>query len=354
MGLFPSYNATPIQYQIDDPPIEPKQKRYKSNDATIEKLGVLLSGNPQGMLIYRDGLSGWLNSFLKDGRENDRQFYLEGWNGKQSFDSDRISREIPHIEALCISILGGIQPGLIEPLVYGTIKGKTGDDGFIQRFQIMVWPEMKPDWEISQDTDVAAWEPYMSQIFEVLDGLDFIDGQPALLSFDWEAQPIFDDWHASLEMKLRKGDLPPHLQAHFAKYKKLLPALCLIFEHLEAILRNQTPNEVSKKNLENALIWLKYFESHVHRVYGGAANAVPQAANALIARIQSGIIKVPFTIREIYHGHHWKGLSNADEVKEVLEFLIEKNYVCEMSIEKRSRRTVIKYWVHPQILGAEP
>jgi hypothetical protein len=127
----------------------------------------------------------------------------------------------------------------------------------------------------------------------------------------------------------------------------------LILEHIEATLRNQIPNEVSKETLEKSLIWLKYFESHPHRVYGGATNAVPQAANALIARVQSGIIKVPFTIREIYHGRHWKGLSNADEVKEVLEFLVEKNYVCEMPIEKRNRRTATKYWVHPQILAAE-
>lgn len=337
----------PIDDHISDPPKEPKQKRYKSNDATIEKLGVLLSDNPQGMLIYRDELSGWFDSFLKNGRENDRQFYLEGWNGNQPFDSDRIGREIPHIDALCISILGGIQPGLIEPLVYGAIKGKTGDDGFIQRFQVMVWPEMKLDWEISKDTDVTFWEPYISQIFEILDGLDFTDGQPVVLSFNREAQQVFDAWHASLEMKLRKGELPPHLQAHFAKYKKLLPALCLILEHIDAALRNQVPNEISKETIEKALIWLQYFESHAYRIYGSAANAVPQAASNLISRIQSGVIKIPFTAREIYHGRHWTGLSNATEVKEVLEFLIEKNYVCETH-----GKTKTQYWVHPQILEA--
>lgn len=50
------------------------------------------------------------------------------------FDSDRIGRESTHIEAVCISILGGIQPGPIAQYVNSAIKGGMGDDGFIQRF----------------------------------------------------------------------------------------------------------------------------------------------------------------------------------------------------------------------------
>ena len=47
------------------------------NDPTVEKLRELLKDNPRGLLLIRDELSGLLRSFDKQGREGDREFYLE-------------------------------------------------------------------------------------------------------------------------------------------------------------------------------------------------------------------------------------------------------------------------------------
>src|SRR5215217_2435036 len=73
-------------------PEEPTQKRYISNDATIEKLAEILAVNPDGILVYRDELMGWLKGLDKVGRESDRAFYLEAWNGNGSHAVDRIGR----------------------------------------------------------------------------------------------------------------------------------------------------------------------------------------------------------------------------------------------------------------------
>lgn len=160
-----------VEYAPTDPPEKPKQKRYKSDDPTVEKLGVILAENSQGILLYRDELMGWLSSFQRKGRESDRPFFLEGWNGKHGFEIDRIGREAPHIEEVCISILGGIQPGPLSQYIHSAIKGGMGDDGFIQRFQIMVWPDVKSEWELIESTDLNTWEPYIYQIFNNLDQL---------------------------------------------------------------------------------------------------------------------------------------------------------------------------------------
>ena len=77
---------------------EPVRIRYVVNDATVEKLGELLAGNPAGLLLVRDELIGWLRSFDRDGHEGDRAFFLEAWNGTNRFTYDRIGRgtvEIP-------------------------------------------------------------------------------------------------------------------------------------------------------------------------------------------------------------------------------------------------------------------
>lgn len=84
--------------------------RYKTNDATIEKLAVILQENSNGLLVVRDELAGWLNQMEKSGHEGAREFYLEAWNGYGSFTVDRVGRGTTHIDALCLSILGGIQP----------------------------------------------------------------------------------------------------------------------------------------------------------------------------------------------------------------------------------------------------
>lgn len=132
-------NAAIADLQGLQPPEEPKERRFKSNDSTVEKLGNLLVYNPQGMLVYRDELIGLLASWEKEGKEGDKAFYLEGWNGTASFNIDRIGRGSLHIKNLCISVFGGIQPELLEPYFAG-IANLLDNDGRIQRFQVMVYP----------------------------------------------------------------------------------------------------------------------------------------------------------------------------------------------------------------------
>ena len=120
---------------------EPVRIRYVVNDATVEKLGELLAGNPAGLLLVRDELIGWLRSFDRDGHEGDRAFFLEAWNGTGRFTYDRIGRGTVEIPAACVSVFGGIQPGpLLSYLSRYALNG-AGDDGLLQRLQVVVWPD---------------------------------------------------------------------------------------------------------------------------------------------------------------------------------------------------------------------
>src|SRR5215208_5152264 len=91
--------------QDTEVPEEPLLRRYKTEDATVEKISEILLENPRGILVHRDELSGWLRNLDKQGREGDRSFYLESWNGTGCFDVDRIGRGSLHIPALCLSVL---------------------------------------------------------------------------------------------------------------------------------------------------------------------------------------------------------------------------------------------------------
>lgn len=153
---------------------EPPEKRYVINDATVEKLGVILEANPQGILLYRDELTGFFANLDKHGHETDRSFYLEAWDGNGSFSYDRIGREKVYIKHACVSLFGTIQPGKLQKYLDGVLNGYS-DDGLFQRLQIMVFPDEPKTW-VNQDSapDAEAMER-VSQLIEKLDATDPAD-----------------------------------------------------------------------------------------------------------------------------------------------------------------------------------
>jgi len=127
-------------------PESPQPQRAVVSDATYQKLGQILSGNPNGVLVFQDELSGLLKRLDTDGQEAARAFYLEAWNGKHSYTFDRIERGTLRIPRLCISMLGGLQPTKLNEYLRAAVLGGAGDDGLAQRFQLLVYPDIKNDW----------------------------------------------------------------------------------------------------------------------------------------------------------------------------------------------------------------
>jgi len=114
-------------------PKAPTERRYLVNDATIEKLGELLNENPNGLLQFRDEDTGFLHMMDREGNENARAFFCEGWNGNSSYTYDRIERGTIYIAACCLSKLGGIQPGPLRHYLKEVFGSGERDDGFVQR-----------------------------------------------------------------------------------------------------------------------------------------------------------------------------------------------------------------------------
>ena len=106
----PASIAKELRTHSEQGPDAPTLRRFKSNDSTVEKLGELMRENPAGLLVLRDELVGLIATWEREGREGERAFFLEAWNGNQSFDTDRIGRGHISIANVCVSIFGGIQP----------------------------------------------------------------------------------------------------------------------------------------------------------------------------------------------------------------------------------------------------
>jgi putative DNA primase/helicase len=107
-------NSKDAPMRPDDSIAEPVTHRLITHDATVEKLHEILRDNPAGILVIRDELSGWLATLDKPGREGDRGFFLSAWNGDTGYTIDRIGRGSIHVDACCVSMLGGIQPARLR------------------------------------------------------------------------------------------------------------------------------------------------------------------------------------------------------------------------------------------------
>jgi putative DNA primase/helicase len=334
-----------------DGPSEPTVRRYKTEDPTVEKLCELLVENPDGLLVHRDELSGWLRSLDKHGREGDRAFYLESWNGTGSFDVDRIGRGSIHIPAVCLSILGGIQPGPLSGYVLQATQGEKGDDGLLQRFQLLVWPDPPARWRNvdrypdaeAKDRAYAAFERLDSLMIEATNHED--DERISTLRFASKAQELFDTWRAELERRIREENMPPALESHLAKYRSLMPSLALLFELIDS--EKGLPAVVGEEAALRATAWCEYLESHARRLYSAAEKPEMASARALLERIRRGDVLHGTTVREVYRREFAK-LATPAEVKAAAGVLSEFGWLRTIELETGGRvSTRIEF--HPSL-----
>jgi len=320
---------------------QPTERRYKTNDPTVEKLAELMKENPNGLLLIRDELSGWMRNQEKDGREGDREFYLESWSGSNSFTVDRIGRGTIHVPALCLSIAGGIQPGKLEKYVSEALQGGWGDDGFLQRFQLVVYPEIPNTWKnIDREPDREARNRAM-EVFRRLGQLKAVSlsGNIPALHFDTYAQDFFDDFQEQLETRLRSGEIDcPSVESHLSKYRSLMPTLALLFHLTEA--DRPLDGLVGIDATIRAARCCDVLEAHALKVYAGAIRPDLQAAHALAKKIEDGKVKDGTTVRDIYR-NKWSFLTSPVLVRAALEILEECGWVRTQIVETGGRSTEI-------------
>jgi putative DNA primase/helicase len=343
----------------EDPPEEPKARRLIVNDATFEALHRTMSENPAGIFAIRDELTGWWSTLDRAGREGERAFSLQAWNGDTGHTIDRIGRGTIHVPACCMSMLGGIQPGRLRSYLVDALEDGPGNDGLIQRFQLMVWPDTPAEWNYIDRTPNAACEEIASGVFRSLVKLD--SENPLQFRFDPEAQQLFVEWLSDLESKVRGSELHPALVSHLSKYRSLMPSLALLFEladrassvGFDGSFSGESRNFwVSLEHAQQAGAWCEYLESHARRVYSCVATAQMRAARELADKIRRKKVGASgsFSCREVYL-KGWSGLDSPETVRQAAEVLADARWIREMAGESGpfGGRPANRYEVNPGV-----
>jgi putative DNA primase/helicase len=334
----------------------PTQKRLVLTDSTFEKLHEILSENPAGVLVVRDELTGWLAELDRQGREGERAFYLQAWNGDAGFSVDRIGRGSIHVPAVCVSLLGNIQPARLRSYLSDAVAGGPSDDGLFQRFQVLVWPDLPRGWKLIDRPPNGYALAMAEKVFSLLANLSA--DTPAQMHFDPDAQQLFFEWWSELERKVRgECGLQPAIVAHLSKYRSLMPSLAGLFELTDrAALGGELEEKitVSLEQTQRAAAFCDYFESHAHRVYTCVVSPECRAARELARHIQSGDLANIFKTRDAYL-KGWSGLDTPERVRGALALLEDSGWVLQAeSKSSASGGRPSELWlVNPKVVRRE-
>lgn len=352
----------------EEAPEPPKIRRFKTNDCTIEKLGELLRDNPAGLLVYRDEIVGLIASWDRRGHEGDRSFFLEGWNGFQNYDTDRITRGHVSIPNVCISILGGMQPDKLAAYL-GQAQDSLANDGMLQRFQLLVYPD-PVSWRYLNRAPNEQARDAVNVVFETLANFDPVTWGAAHVSdsnkipcfhFGAEAQKVFETWTTELHCVRIRGEEDTFLQQHLTKYNKLMPALALIFHLVENVKNTFRPEgatgalcgPVSKDAALRAAAWCEFLEAHARRCYGLLADSRLRAAQTLAAKIEAGVLPDGFSVRDV-RLYQWRNLKTDADIQGALSWLEDEDWIRSEKAPPgpQGGRPTLRYRINPDLMAA--
>lgn len=335
---------------------EPTRRLFKTNETSIQSMTVLQSQNPRGILTFRDELTGLLVKWDREDGQDERAYFLEGWNGTGSYTDYKILRGLTDASNICISLLGGIQPDKLKRYLYQAMKGN--NDGLMQRLQLAVWPDELTSWQLIDTIPNKAEKQRAYDIIKALANMDFIqhgavkgeyDERP-YFHFNEAGQAIFNHWLTELQTIKIKQEENPLILEHLGKFRSLMPSLALIF-HCIDIADNKTDGPISAKAAKLAVDWCKYLESHARRIYAMAESPEHEAAVRLAKKIKAGALLNPFTTHDVYH-NGWHGLKDRIEVEAACNVLLDENWLMITHKPKQitGRPPAAQYFINQKII----
>jgi len=353
-------------------PQQPKSRRIKTDDATWQAVLKLLVDNPYGMMVFQDELIAWLARLDKDSNASERGMYLQGANGLDTYEIDRVGTGPLVIPRHCVVVFGCIQPDVLCKYLANAIN-QGGNDGLFQRIQLMAFPDPVP-WSYRDHEVNSVIQDRVNRLFErsnelSADDLIHMGASPAdqagsipFFRFTDEAQALFIQWTTHLHTETMTGQINPILAQHFGKYDKLMSALALMF-HIVEYIETGYRGGVSLRSAQYAADWCAFLESHARRIYGMISSQSIKSAAKLAEMLQQLVhnepehiwIKDGFTASQVLP-KDWSGLGDVKTIKEALETLVDHHWL--IAIPKptgpRGGRPSVRYWINPKLSDKSP
>ncbi|TWU27568.1 YfjI family protein [Bythopirellula polymerisocia] len=255
----------------DDPPEKPKEpvcRRYITSDSTIEALVNLLAVQPDGVLVVRDELAGWVNGIAeyKGGKGSDLGHWLAFWSA-QPVTIDRKTGAIKtvHVPRASANIVGGIQPGILRT----AIGREHMQDGLCARL-LLAMPETNPiKWsERVIDSNV---ELLLQEVFAQLASLeaDFDEDEhpiPVRMQLTPEAKTLWVEYYNRHRQEMT--GLDDDSTSAWSKLEAYTARFALIFQLCDWAAGDASgENQIDAQAMDSAIELSDWFGAESLRMY---------------------------------------------------------------------------------------
>jgi hypothetical protein len=279
-------------------PVKPEQpiaKRYVVSDTTVEALAILLRQTPRGVLLVRDELAGWLNSFdaYKSGKGGDTAHWLTFYNAKpMTIDRKTGDEKIIHVPHASVSIAGGIQPCTLRR----ALGHEHFENGLAARL-LLAYPPKRP--RIWSDAVVSAdLRCQVGEVFRQLLALDFRTNEDdKAVPLDLPLSPAAREAFISFVNRhgVEVANLAGNEAALWAKLEGTAARLALVLQ----LVQNPAATEVDDQSMNAGIKLADWFGAECRRVYrmlsgGEAPTDLSPELTSLMAwvRNRGGIVAI--------------------------------------------------------------
>lgn len=232
---------------------KPNFVHYIMDDFTPEKLAENLQFNKKGILVFKDELMGWVNSFDQYSKGGEQERYLELFNGG-GLTVERVTKETIKVPNVNVNILGGIQPHKLKNLA----GNDRMEDGFLNRFLFVNPENLQPNLYSGIVPDKSLDEDYSKWINNLLEAKEMV------IQVGNECKTIYKNWQH------------PNVESHFddqvenaiqAKLETYVWRFALVIEMMEQAVSNNFKNELSVLSMKKAIKLAEYFRKNAISVH---------------------------------------------------------------------------------------
>lgn len=164
---------------------EPEAKDFRLHSITLEALVEKINLNPDGLLLYRGELSGWVGGFGKYSKDDaEYASWIEVWDGKTfPCHTKTGNKKVINAKDPVLSVIGGVQPHIMKRFAKADILGS----GFLGRLLMvyppLCYPESAPQGEFDSEL-LDWWEEFLNVNYNTT----------AQLLFTNDAMDIYHDY----------------------------------------------------------------------------------------------------------------------------------------------------------------
>ncbi|KLV30443.1 YfjI family protein [Priestia megaterium] len=255
------------KFKVEEKPILPKTPALQqiiTMDSTMEALQDTLLSNKRGILKLHDELLGFVKGMNQYRAGADRQYFLSIWSNEPII-INRKGKDPVRIPKPFVSILGGIQPDMIEEIVKTGREG-IANDGFIDRF-LFCYPDPVPaNWT---DEDVS--DDVVNRYCEIINRIYYSlnEETPTVIHFNDKAKALYTMWYDETERETTAAGFSSTLKNVWKKIKGLHSRILLIMFMLKWANNPQRIklNSVDEESVMYTNYIMDYFKSQARKVF---------------------------------------------------------------------------------------